>query len=45
MMMVLTGGKERTMKEYRILLGRSRFGLNKVISTEAELNIIEALPV
>src|SRR5262244_3583950 len=45
MMMVLTGGKERTIEEYRTLLGLAGFGLNKVISTEAELNIIEALPV
>ena len=44
-MMVLTGGKERTIEEYRTLLGRVGYSLNKVTSTEAELNIIEALPV
>src|SRR5262249_31696421 len=45
MMIILTSGKERTIEEYRTLLGRVGFRLNKVISTEAELNIIEALPV
>ena len=44
-MMVLTGGKERTIGEYRALLGGAGFSLNKVISTEAEFNLIEALPV
>jgi hypothetical protein len=42
---VLTGGKERTIEEYRALLGSVGFHLNEVISTGAELNVIEALPV
>ena len=44
MMMLMTGGKERTMEEYRRLLGQAGFRLNQVISTSSDLNIIEALP-
>jgi hypothetical protein len=44
-MMLMTGGKERTVEEYRHLLGRAGFSLNRVISTLPGLNIIEALPV
>ena len=43
-MMLLTGGKERTVEEYRDLLGEAGFRLNQVISTSYDLNIIEALP-
>jgi hypothetical protein len=43
-MMLMTGGKERTVEEYRHLLGEAGFSLNQVISTESGLNIIEALP-
>jgi hypothetical protein len=43
-MMLMTGGKERTEEEYRQLLGRSGFRLNRVISTSCDLNIMEALP-
>jgi hypothetical protein len=43
-MMLMTGGKERTVEEYRHLLGRAGFILNQVISTLSGLNIIEALP-
>jgi hypothetical protein len=44
-MMVLAGGKERTIEEYRTLLRGAGFALNKVTPTGAELNLIEALPV
>jgi hypothetical protein len=44
-MMVLAGGKERTLGEYGELLGRAGFRLNKVIPTASEVTIIEALPV
>jgi hypothetical protein len=44
MMMLMTGGKERTMEEYRHPLGQAGFRLNQVISTSSDLNIIEALP-
>jgi hypothetical protein len=43
-MMLMTGGKERTVEEYRRLLGQAGFILNLVISTSCDLNIIEALP-
>jgi hypothetical protein len=43
-MLLMTGGKERTVEEYRQLLGRAGFRLNQVIPTSAELSIIEALP-
>jgi hypothetical protein len=43
-MMVLTGGKERTIEEYRTLLGGVGFRLNRVIPTGA-VNLIEVLPI
>jgi hypothetical protein len=43
-MMLMTGGKERTGEEYRQLLGQAGFRLNQVISTVSGLNVIEALP-
>jgi hypothetical protein len=36
--------KERTTKEYRGLLAKRGFQLNKVVPTEAEFVIIEAIP-
>jgi O-methyltransferase/methyltransferase family protein len=44
-MMVLTGGKERTIEEYRELLESASFRLNQVISTDAGFNVLEALPI
>lgn len=44
-MLVLTGGKERTIEEYRVLLEGAGFRLNEVIPTSAELKVIEARPV
>jgi hypothetical protein len=44
-MVLMTGGKERTVEEYRRLLGQAGFSLNQVISTVSGLNIIEALPI
>jgi len=43
-MLVMTGGKERTAEEYRQLLARVGFRLNQVISPSSDLSIIEALP-
>ena len=43
-MLVMTGGKERTAEEYRQLLARAGFRLNQVILTSSDLSIIEALP-
>jgi hypothetical protein len=44
-MLVLTGGKERTIEEYRELLASGGFRLNRVVPTAAEFAIIEAIPV
>jgi len=43
-MLVLTGGKEHPTEEYRGLLAKRGFQLNKVVPTEAEFIIIEAIP-
>jgi hypothetical protein len=43
-MLVLTGGKERTVEEYRVLLACGGFRLNQVVPTAAEFAIIEATP-
>jgi hypothetical protein len=43
-MMLMTGGKERTVEEYRDLLSQSGFRVNQVIPTACDLNVIEALP-
>ena len=42
-MLVLTGGKERTIEEYRELLAKGGFRLNKVVPAAAFI-IIEAIP-
>jgi len=44
-MMVLTGGKERTLDEYRELLAGAGFGVNSVLPVAGDFNIIESLPV
>jgi len=44
-MLVLTGGRERTPDEYRSLLARSGFRLNRVIPTGIDFVILEALPL
>lgn len=43
-MRVLTGEKERSTEEYRGLMARGGFQLNKVVPTEAGFVIIEAIP-
>ena len=43
-MLVLTGGKERTEAEFRELLTSSGFRLNRVLPTAAGISVIEALP-
>jgi hypothetical protein len=43
-MLVNTGGKERTVEEYRQLLARAGFRIHEVVRTSSDLNIIEALP-
>lgn len=44
-MLVLTGGRERTIEEYRGLLASGGFRLNKVVQTANEFAVIEAIPV
>jgi hypothetical protein len=44
-MLVVTGGKERTIEEYRELLEKGGFRLNKVVPTAVEFVIIEAIPI
>jgi C-methyltransferase len=43
-MLVLTGGKERTVEEYRELLASGGFRLNQVVPTATGFAIIEATP-
>lgn len=44
-MMVLTGGKERTLDEYGELLASAGFGVNSVLPVAGDFNIIESLPI
>ncbi|HEX3252685.1 MAG TPA: methyltransferase [Pyrinomonadaceae bacterium] len=44
-MLVMTGGKERTEKEFAQLLGAAGFKLLRVISTKVPTSIVEAEPV
>jgi hypothetical protein len=44
-MLVLTGGRERTIEQYRRLLASAGFRLNDVYPTSADFVIIEAMPV
>ena len=44
-MLVMTGGRERTEEEYRLLLEAGGFKLTKVIPTGSPMSIIEAEPV
>lgn len=44
-MMVMTGGIERTEMEYRHLLDRSGFRLDRVVATKSPFSIIEAVPI
>jgi len=43
-MLVMTGGQERTAKEYRTLLERAGFTLRKIYATRSPFSIIEASP-
>jgi hypothetical protein len=44
-MLVLTGGLERTVDEYRHLVARAGFRLNRVVSTGTDFVILEFLPL
>ena len=43
-MTVIPGGQERTSKEYRELLASSEFSLTRIVPTESELSVFEAVP-
>jgi hypothetical protein len=43
-MLVLTGGRERTEREYRALLERSGFDLRRVLPTATSMALLEAAP-
>ncbi|MCP4573647.1 MAG: methyltransferase [bacterium] len=42
-MLVTTGGRERTKEEFKILLESSGFGLSRIIPTNGDVHIIEAM--
>jgi len=44
-MLVMTGGKERTEKEFAQILSPAGFKLLRVIPTEVPTSIVEAEPV
>jgi hypothetical protein len=44
-MLVITGGKERTPDEYRSLLSRAGFRLDRIVPTGTDWVILESLPV
>jgi hypothetical protein len=43
-MLAITGGRERTEREYAELLDASGFRLARVVPTAAEIHVIEAVP-
>jgi hypothetical protein len=43
-MLAVTGGRERTEREYAELLEASGFRLTRVVPTAAEISVIEAVP-
>lgn len=45
LMYALTGGRERTRAEYRVLLERADFRLTRVVRSETPLSVMEARPV
>ena len=44
-MLILTGGRERSTDEYRDLLATTGFRLNRVVPTPSQFAVIEAFPV
>ena len=43
-MLVMTGGLERTAKEYETLLGRAGFRVTRVLPTAGPFGLVEAKP-
>ena len=44
MMLVGTGGQERTAEEYRALLKKADFRLTRVVPTASDVSVVEAVP-
>jgi len=44
-MLVMSGGQERTEQEYSTLLGKAGFRLTRIVPTESESSVVEAIPV
>uniref|UniRef100_B8HV33 O-methyltransferase family 2 n=1 Tax=Cyanothece sp. (strain PCC 7425 / ATCC 29141) TaxID=395961 RepID=B8HV33_CYAP4 len=44
MMVMCSGGKERTAAEYQILFEQAGFHLNRIVSTPAEISVLEGIP-
>ena len=40
-MLVMTGGRERSEAEYRVLLEAAGFRLTQIIPTQSEMSVIE----
>jgi len=45
MMLLFSGGKERTAEEFHSLFAKSGWRLNRIISTQSPLSIIEGVPI
>jgi hypothetical protein len=45
LMLLLTGGAERTEDEYADLLARAGFRLERVIPTRSPVSVLEAIPI
>ena len=43
-MLVIPGGKERSEQEYRELLERGGFHLERIVPTSTDISVIEARP-
>ena len=44
-MLVLPGGQERTPEEYKDLLGKAGFRLERIVSTPSAVSVVDAVPV
>jgi hypothetical protein len=43
-MLTITGGRERTVEDHRVLLARAGFRLNRTIPVSSEITMVEAIP-
>jgi hypothetical protein len=44
-MLVMTGGRERTIEEYRTLLAAAGFRLTRIVPTPSPMSVVEAEPI